>query len=202
MFLQVLFLTLNLEFRIFIVLKLKEMKYKITLALGLLFLVSCGKDQQVNTLQKTSKETKVVTTKKKNKTEDKTVVVDANGVANVTITSNDGMRFDVRKINVSSGQKVRLTLTHTGKLDKRIMGHNVVFLTNGVKPSAFAVKAAAARDNDYIPEETTEVIAHTKMIGGGETTVIEFIAPEAGTYNYICSFPGHYAMMKGKLIVE
>ena len=197
-----LFLTLNLEFRIFIVLKLKEMKYKITLALGLLFLVSCGKDQQVNTLQKTSKETKVVTTKKKNKTEDKTVVVDANGVANVTITSNDGMRFDVRKINVSSGQKVRVTLTHTGKLDKRIMGHNVVFLTNGVKPSAFAVKAAAARDNDYIPEETTEVIAHTKMIGGGETTVIEFIAPEAGTYNYICSFPGHYAMMKGKLIVE
>ena len=202
MFLQVLFLTLNLEFRIFIVLKLKEMKYKITLALGLLFLVSCAKDQQVNTLQKTSKETKVVTTKKKNKTEDKTVVVDANGVANVTITSNDGMRFDVRKINVSSGQKVRVTLTHTGKLDKRIMGHNVVFLTNGVKPSAFAVKAAAARDNDYIPEETTEVIAHTKMIGGGETTVIEFIAPEAGTYNYICSFPGHYAMMKGKLIVE
>ena len=46
------------------------MKYKITLALGLLFLVSCGKDQQVNTLQKTSKETKVVTTKNKNKTED------------------------------------------------------------------------------------------------------------------------------------
>lgn len=177
------------------------MRYKIIVALGLLFLVSCGKDQQPNTPQSTSKETKLETTK--NKTEDKTnVVLDAKGVANVTITSNDGMRFDVRKINVSSGQKVRVTLTHTGKLDKRIMGHNVVFLTNGVKPSAFAVKAAAARDNDYIPEETTEVIAHTKMIGGGETTVIEFIAPEAGTYNYICSFPGHYAMMKGKLIVE
>ena len=129
------------------------MRYKIIVALGLLFLVSCGKDQQVNTLQKTSKETKLETTKNKNKTEDKTnVVVDAKGVANVTITSNDGMRFDIRKINVSSGQKVRVTLTHTGKLDKRIMGHNVVFLTNGVKPSVFAVKAAAARDNDYIPE--------------------------------------------------
>ena len=195
-------MTLNIEFCIFIVLKQEEMRYKIIVALGLLlFLVSCGKDQQPNTPQSTSKETKLETTK--NKTEDKTnVVLDAKGVANVTITSNDGMRFDVRKINVSSGQKVRVTLTHTGKLDKRIMGHNVVFLTNGVKPSAFAVKAAAARDNDYIPEETTEVIAHTKMIGGGETTVIEFIAPEAGTYNYICSFPGHYAMMKGKLIVE
>ena len=176
---------------------------KIIVALGLLFLVSCGKDQKLNPLQNTEKETKLEITKKKNKTEDKTnVVIDAKGVANVAITSNDGMRFDVRKINVSSGQKVRVTLTHTGKLDKRIMGHNVVFLTNGVKPSAFAVKAAAARDNDYIPEGTTQVIAHTKMIGGGETAIIEFIAPEAGTYNYICSFPGHYAMMKGKLIVE
>ena len=178
------------------------MKYKITLALGLLFLVSCGKDQQVNTLQKTSKETKVVTTKKKNKTEDKTVVVDANGVANVTITSNDGMRFDVRKINVLAGQKVRLMLKHTGKLDKKIMGHNVVILKNGVKASAFAVKAASSKDNDYIPNGTNEVIAHTKMIGGGESTVVEFLAPEKGTYNYICSFPGHFAMMKGKLIVE
>ena len=178
------------------------MKYKITLALGLLFLVSCGKDQQVNTLQKTSKETKVVTTKKKNKTEDKTVVVDANGVANVTITSNDGMRFDVRKINVLAGQKVRLMLKHTGKLDKKIMGHNVVILKNGVKASAFAVKAASSKDNDYIPDGTNEVIAHTKMIGGGESTVVEFLAPEKGTYNYICSFPGHFAMMKGKLIVE
>ena len=176
---------------------------KIIVALGLLFLVSCGKNQKPNPPQNTEKETKLEITKKKNKTEDKTnVVVDAKGVANVAITSNDGMRFDVRKINVSSGQKVRVTLTHTGKLDKRIMGHNVVFLKNGVKPSAFAVKAAASKNNDYIPEGTTEVIAHTKMIGGGETTVIEFVAPEAGTYTYICSFPGHYAMMKGKLIVE
>ena len=179
------------------------MMNKIIVALGLLFLVSCGKDQKPNPPQNTSKETKLEITKKKNKTDDKTnVVVDAKGVANVAITSNDGMRFDVRKINVSSGQKVRVTLTHTGKLDKRIMGHNVVFLKNGVKPSAFAVKAAASKDNDYIPKGTTEVIAHTKMIGGRESTVIEFVAPEAGTYTYICSFPGHYAMMKGKLIVE
>jgi azurin len=40
------------------------------------------------------------------------------------------------------------------------------------------------------------------MLGGGETTTIAFTAPAAGTYDYICSFPGHYGMMKGKLIVE
>ncbi len=130
------------------------------------------------------------------------VVVDKNGVANVIITSNDGMKFDVRKINVKAGQKIKLTLKHTGKLDKKIMGHNVVFLKNTIKPSTFAIKAGSYKNNDYIPEGTTDVIAHTKMIGGGETTFIEFTAPESGTYNYICSFPGHYAMMKGKLLVE
>jgi len=40
------------------------------------------------------------------------------------------------------------------------------------------------------------------MLGGGETTTIEFTAPGAGIYDYICSFPAHYGLMKGKLIVE
>ena len=179
------------------------MKHVIIVVFGLLFFVSCGKNQKESTPQKEIKKTEVTVSKKEKTTKKKSaVVVDSDGVANVTIASNDGMRFDVRKINVSAGQKVRLTLNHTGKLDKKIMGHNVVILKNGVKSSAFAVKAASSKDNDYIPEGTSDVIAHTKMIGGGESAMIEFTAPEKGTYNYICSFPGHFAMMKGKLIVE
>ena len=180
------------------------MKHVIIVVFGLLFFVSCGKNQKESTPTKNQiNQTKVTVSKKENTTKKKSaVVIDSDGVANVTITSNDGMRFDVRKINVASGQKVRLTLNHTGKLDKKIMGHNVVILKNGVKASAFAVKAASSKENDYIPVGTSEVIAHTKMIGGGESTVVEFTAPEKGTYNYICSFPGHFAMMKGKLIVE
>ena len=179
------------------------MKHVIIIVFGLLFFVSCGKNQKESTPQKEIKKTEVTVSKKEKTTKKKSaVVVDSDGVANVTIASNDGMRFDVRKINVSAGQKVRLTLNHTGKLDKKIMRHNVVILKNGVKASAFAVKAASSKENDYIPVGTSEVIAHTKMIGGGESTVVEFIAPEKGVYNYICSFPGHFAMMKGKLIVE
>ena len=40
------------------------------------------------------------------------------------------------------------------------------------------------------------------MIGGGQSDTIEFDAPEPGTYDFICSFPGHYSVMKGKFIVE
>ena len=41
-----------------------------------------------------------------------------------------------------------------------------------------------------------------KLIGGGEETTVTFDAPAKGTYDFICSFPGHYALMKGKFIVE
>ncbi len=175
------------------------MRHILIAIISLFILVSCGKDKKKDT----SKQIEVTSSKKEKTTIQKTnVVVDAKGVANILITTNDAMKFDVRNIKVKAGQKVKLTLTHTGKLDKKIMGHNVVILKKGVKLTPFAVKAGASKDNDYIPEGTTDVIAHTKMIGGGETTTIEFTAPEAGTYDYICSFPAHFALMKGKFIVE
>ena len=175
------------------------MKGILTAIVCLTLLVSCGKSKE----EKITKKTKTTTiAKPKAEVKKKMVVVDADGVVNVTMTTSDRMKFNLKKITVKAGQKIKLTLSHTGKLDKRIMGHNVVFLKQGVKMSTFASKAAAAKGNDYIPEGTTAVIANTKMLGGGETTTIEFIAPAAGTYDYICSFPAHYAMMKGKLIVE
>jgi len=178
---------------------LKKMKHILTAIVCITFFVSCGKSKEEKVPVK-AKKTTVIKTKKTPKKE--MVVVDADGIVNVNMITSDRMKFNLRKITVKAGQKIKLTLTHTGKLDKRVMGHNVVFLKQGVKTSAFASKAAAAKENDYIPEGTSAVIAYTKMLGGGETTTIEFTAPAAGTYDYICSFPAHYAMMKGKLIVE
>ena len=66
----------------------------------------------------------------------------------------------------------------------------------------FAKTAMTAKATDYIPEGTEDVIVHTKMLGGGEETTIEFEAPAKGEYTFICSFPGHYALMNGKFIVE
>jgi azurin len=87
-------------------------------------------------------------------------------------------------------------------MDKNVMGHNFVLLKSGVDIIVFGGKAATAKDTEYIPDSGVDVIAHTKLIGGGETAVVEFDAPEAGTYDFLCSFPGHYAIMKGKFIVE
>jgi len=87
-------------------------------------------------------------------------------------------------------------------MGKKVMGHNFVLLKRGVSLIAFGNKAATASANEYIPEGTQDIIAYTKLIGGGETAVIEFDAPEVGIYDFLCSFPGHYAIMKGKFIVE
>ncbi|MCE7066509.1 azurin [Dyadobacter sp. CY326] len=133
----------------------------------------------------------------------KTVVSDVKQAKTIVIKGSDAMQFDLKEIKVKAGQKVKLTLTHSGKLAKAAMGHNWVLLKPGVDIAAFGSKAAAARETEYIPKsEEASIIAHTKLVGGGESDSVEFTAPAKGTYTYICSFPGHYALMKGTFIVE
>ena len=129
-------------------------------------------------------------------------VMGAGEVVEIALAGDDAMKYDKSEIKVKAGQKVKLTLTHTGKMELKIMGHNFVLLKAGTDVAAFATKAIAAADNDYIPAGTDAVIVSTKTVGGGESTTVTFDAPAKGTYDFICSFPGHYAMMKGKFIVE
>ncbi len=129
-------------------------------------------------------------------------IANDDGIVEIRLTGDDQMRFDKKEIRVKQGQTVRLTFTHVGKMEKNVMGHNFVLLTPGTDINQFGQEAVNAAANDYIPRNTNKVIVHTKMLGGGESTVIEFEAPAPGTYDFICSFPGHYAIMKGKFIVE
>jgi len=123
-------------------------------------------------------------------------------IVEIRLTGDDQMRFDKNEIKVKAGQTVRLTFEHVGQMAKNVMGHNFVLLTQGTDINTFGNEAVQAANNDYIPQNTDKVIAHTKMLGGGESTTIEFQAPQAGTYDFICSFPGHYAIMRGKFIVQ
>lgn len=157
-----------------------------------MFLFNCGGDKK--------KDTPKQQLKLSSGTEDKKV--DSN-VTNLVISGNDALQFDKKELRAKAGQSVKLTLRHTGKMNAKIMGHNIVILKQGVNLSSFGNRAASASDNNYIPKNAeNEVIAYTKLIGGGQTTSIEFDAPAVGVYDFLCSFPGHYALMKGKFIVE
>lgn len=124
-------------------------------------------------------------------------------MATVTITGNDQMKFDKDEIRVKAGQKVKLIMKHVGTMDKSVMGHNWTLLAKDADMAAIGQAAAEAADTDYIPAAfKDQIIIHTKMLGGGESDTIEFEAPAPGTYTFMCTFPGHYALMHGKFIVE
>ncbi len=131
-----------------------------------------------------------------------TVTAPVEKEVSITINAGDDMKYDLAEIKVKEGQTVKLTLNHTGKLAKEAMGHNWALLAQGTIVSDFATKAMQAKDTDYIPAGATEVIVHTKLIGGGQSDTIEFTAPAKGVYEFICTFPGHSAVMKGTFYVE
>jgi len=170
---------------------MKAIKYILSLFVVSALIFNCGGEKKKEEESSSKVQIKAAETKKAD-----------DNVANIVITGNDLMQFSLKEIRVKAGQKVRLTLRHIGTLDKLVMGHNVVILKQGVDMMEFVSLANAARDNDYIPEDTEDIIVHTKLVGGGETTSIEFDAPPAGTYKFVCTFPAHFAMMQGDFIVE
>lgn len=124
-------------------------------------------------------------------------------VVEITIEGNDQMQFNLNEIKVKAGSTVKLTLKHVGEMSVTQMGHNWVLLEQGTDIMEFGQKAATAKERGYIPEsEENKVIVFTDILGGGEEDTIEFEAPAKGTYDFICSFPGHVSLMKGKFIVE
>lgn len=117
------------------------------------------------------------------------------------VEAGDDMKFATTELACKAGSKVEVTIRHTGKMPKASMGHNFVLLALGADPNLVA-KAAMDAPPDYIPKGDERILAHTKLVGGGESDTVSFTAPAAGTYTYICTFPGHVTMMQGKLLVS
>jgi azurin len=123
----------------------------------------------------------------------------------VIIAGNDQMKFDVTAIEARPGQKLTVTLKNVGTMPKLSMGHNFVLLPLDLDPNKFIEASGIHMARDFVaPEFESRVIAHTKLLGPGESDTVSFAAPrEPGAYTYLCSFPGHCAIgMKGVLTVR
>jgi azurin len=140
--------------------------------------------------------------------EDKDKIDPAKADVKVTITGNDTMQYDKNEFTVTVGQTVALTLKNVGQLPVEAMGHNLVILKPGTDMAKFAMAGMSGLSETpkrYVPKEkewTDKIIVQTKVLGPGQEETIAFTAPEAGTYDYLCTFPGHFAIMKGKMIVK
>ncbi|MBP3983475.1 azurin [Pseudoxanthomonas helianthi] len=123
----------------------------------------------------------------------------------IKLKANDAMQFDLKTATVSAScPKINIELVHTGKLPAQAMGHNVVISQTADMNAitAAAIKAGAAAG--YVPKGGAKVIAATPLVGGGASTKASFAGSKlkaGGDYSFFCSFPGHSALMKGKLVV-
>lgn len=121
----------------------------------------------------------------------------------VTIGSDDRMRFDTTDIRLPNDcSEVVLTLRHDGTMSAKAMGHNWV-LTRAADVQAVAMDGMRASFAEgYVKPGDARVIARTDVIGGGQSTTVRFATSrlrKGGAYAFFCSFPGHFALMRGTL---
>lgn len=123
-----------------------------------------------------------------------------------TIEGNDALQFNVGSIIVpASCSEFKITLKHTGQMPVAAMGHNVVITASADLQAVAAEGMGAGLDSGYVKADDARVIAHSAMIGGGETTSVSFPVSkiaDGGPYQFFCSFPGHSMIMKGSIAVE
>ena len=123
----------------------------------------------------------------------------------VEITGDDYSKFSLTNFDVKPGQRVTVKLKNIGEFPKEAMAHNWVLLAKEAYPSRFVELGATHPERDYIAyEQEFYVLAKTKLLGPGESDSVTFSAPAGpGAYDYLCTFPEHYAAgMKGVMTVR
>jgi plastocyanin len=110
------------------------------------------------------------------------------------------LRYDKETINVKPGDKIKLSFYNNDE-----MQHNVVICKPGTDTNALGMAAVAlgvdGLKKQYIPE-SDEILWYTPLVEPGDTYNLEFTAPkEPGFYPYVCTFPGHFNIMRGIMVV-
>ena len=127
----------------------------------------------------------------------------ADKVCKLEIAGNDLMQYDMKELKVDADcTSVEVTLKHGGKLPAATMGHNWTLVKTADLNGVVSDGLSAGLASDYLKPGDPRVIAHTKVVGGGQSTSITFATSalkKGESYTYTCTFPGHGALMKGKL---
>ncbi|MCW1887278.1 plastocyanin/azurin family copper-binding protein [Luteolibacter flavescens] len=114
------------------------------------------------------------------------------------------LRYDTTEITVEPGKPFEVIFENPD-----LMPHNIVFVQPGtVQAVATAVQAQApdkldSKGRSYVPENDPRILGATKMIEAGQKETLHLTAPEKeGVYEFVCTFPGHWSVMQGKLVVK
>ncbi|WP_240550274.1 plastocyanin/azurin family copper-binding protein [Candidatus Roseilinea sp. NK_OTU-006] len=116
-------------------------------------------------------------------------------------SKGDALEYDKTSFEVPAGSKVTLNFKNNASPGSGVY-HNWVLVRPGTIDAVAADGIAAGEANDYLKPNDNRVIAHTKLAKEGETVSVTFDAPAPGTYDFLCTFPGHATLMRGKFIVK
>ncbi len=120
----------------------------------------------------------------------------------ITIAAAKNLTFDVTELRVRAGEPLRLTFKNPDAVP-----HNWALLKPGMlkqvgEQANKLIADPEAAAHHYIPE-TDNVLAYTDVVEPYSNFTIYFHAPQApGRYPYLCTFPGHWMVMNGTMIVE
>lgn len=106
-----------------------------------------------------------------------------------------GLKYDVSNFEVKAGSKIRLIFNNNDD-----MTHNVVIVSTGagdeVGKQALDL-GLKGPDMNYVPV-SAKVLYHTGLLQPNASESIYFIAPtKPGEYTFLCTYPGHAAVMRG-----
>lgn len=116
----------------------------------------------------------------------------------IQIATLPGLKYDKEYFEVKAGSKVKLIFNNNDD-----MQHNLLIAKKdkGATVGEMALKLGLEGPQlGYVPT-TDDVLYNTCLLQPETSQSIYFIAPAAGDYPYICSYPGHYQVMKGVMRV-
>jgi HEAT repeat protein/plastocyanin len=125
------------------------------------------------------------------------------GLQTITIkTIPERLLYDLREFKVAPGAPVKLIFENPD-----VTPHNLLIVQPGAADEVGLAGNEMAKTPDgfakgFIPD-SPKILHKTKMLNQGDSEVLRFNAPTAkGKYPYICTFPGHWLVMKGEMVVE
>jgi len=111
--------------------------------------------------------------------------------------NGDALEFDKEKLEAAAGADVVPCFNNVSSTNQ----HNWVLVNDGTKDAVAERGLAAGSENGWLQPGDPDVIASVKLLDPGESGEVRFILPPAGTYQFVCTFPGHNFTMFGTFVV-
>ena len=109
----------------------------------------------------------------------------------------DALAFDTSSIQMAAGSEVVLVFNNVSTINQ----HNWVLVQSGTKDDVAARGTGAGPANSWVEPGDPDVIAATELLDPGTSGEVRFTAPAAGTFQFVCTFPGHNFTMFGDFVV-